>query len=116
MNSGDKSDTSSSNSYGYEPNYFHNKKDSGNEDYDSEERGLHDDGEFGKKIDGKGNKGNAHKVGCDFINFCLVCTQKCRFLGQEVRENRAFVLRSQRGFSLSVWHISRNSCPRNLHH
>ena len=60
--SGDKSDSSS---YGYEPNYFHNKKDTGNEDYSDEKRHSHeeedDDYDFGKKIDGSGS-GNGHKV------------------------------------------------------
>ena len=35
--------------------------------------------------------------------------QKRTFLGQEVRENHAFLLRSPRGLTLSVWPVSRNS-------
>ena len=56
----DKSDSGSSKSYGYEPNYFNNKKDSG----DSKEDDVGDDDyQFGKKLDGERSKGNAHKVG-----------------------------------------------------
>ena len=33
---------------------------------------------------------------------------QCNFLGQEVRENRAFLFRSPRGFPLSVWRVSHN--------
>ena len=35
-------------------------------------------------------------------------TRKRTFLGQEVRENHAFLFRSPRGFPLSVWPVSRN--------
>ena len=52
----DKSDSGSSKSYGYEPNYFNNKKDF-DEDVDDED----DDYEFGKKVDGDRDR-NAHKV------------------------------------------------------
>ena len=53
----DKSDSGSSKSYGYEPNYFTNKKEF-EEDVDDED----DDYEFGKKVDGDRDR-NAHKVG-----------------------------------------------------
>ena len=55
----DKSDSGSSSSYGYEPNYFNNKKDSGDSDEEDDED---DDYEFGQKIDGERSKGNSHKV------------------------------------------------------
>ena len=42
-------------------------------------------------------------------------TQKCRFMGKEVREISRFYVAPPRELVLSVWRVSRTSLPKNLH-
>ena len=46
----------------------------------------------------------------------VIHTQWCIFLGQEVRESRAFNIPPQCAFPLSVWAAHNHTFSRNLHH